>query len=271
MTTSRMLLPLLFAAGLGGPANADDIDRLYRSDAIVTGTGEINRELGFRECLGEVLIKLSGDATIIDTPAFAVLEAQAGSFVSSFAYRDRLEGIPIHDEQGSHDRPHDLTCRFEPTTLDALLAKLGRKPWLRPRPVVTVFLAVKDQKRRFVLTRDGSESPYMADSLHAAAVPLALSTVLPDAAAMADRGLDFATVSQADPETLAGPTKLISDGVPLAGTLVWSDAARGWIARWRMTAGGKAYAWQVSGVSFDDAFRNAMRGAARILSGNGPP
>lgn len=163
MAMSRMLLPLLFAAGLGGPANAGDIGRLYQSDAIVTGTGEINRQIGFRECLSEVLVKLSGDPTILDAPGFAALVAEAGSFASSFSYRDRLEGIPIHDEQGTHDRPHDLTCRYAPATIDPLLAKLGRKPWLAPRPVIAVLLAVEDQRRRFVLARDGDESPYMAD------------------------------------------------------------------------------------------------------------
>ena len=30
-------------------------------------------------------------------------------------------------------------------------------------------------------------------------------------------------------------------------------------------------AWQVRGVSFDEAFRVAMRGAAQVLSGNGQP
>ncbi|TIT43144.1 MAG: DUF2066 domain-containing protein, partial [Mesorhizobium sp.] len=34
---------------------------------------------------------------------------------------------------------------------------------------------------------------------------------------------------------------------------------------------GKTYSWQVRGVSFDEAFRVAMRGAAQILSGNGQP
>lgn len=261
----------LAGAWPGDAVIAADISRFYTSDAIVTGTGERNRQIGFRECLGEVLVKLSGDATIIDNPAFAPLQAEAGKFVSAFSYRDRLEGIPIHDEQGTHDRPHDLTCRFEPATIDPLLARLGGKPWLSPRPVIAVFLAVHDQKRRFVLTQDGDERPYMVDSLFAAAVPLALSAVLPDAAAMADRGIDFATLQHADPAKLTEQAARFKGDVALTGTLVWSDAARGWIAKWRMAASGKTYAWQVSGVSFDDAFRHAIHGAARILSGNGAP
>ncbi|MBZ7922637.1 DUF2066 domain-containing protein [Ensifer adhaerens] len=271
MTTSRMLLTFLFAAGLGAAACAGDIERLYQSDAIVTGTGEVNRQIGFRECLGEVLVKVSGDPTIPKAPGFAALEAEAGSFVASFSYRDRLEGIPIHDEQGTHDRPHDLTCLYAPATLDPLLAKLGRKPWLEPRPVIAVLLAVEDQRRRFVLARDGDESPYMADSLQASATPLALSVTLPDKAAIAGQELDFVTISQAGQDTLSRVARLSEGDVTLAGTLVWSDQARGWIANWRMASSGKDYAWKISGVSFDDAFRNALRGAARILSGNGSP
>jgi hypothetical protein len=57
----------------------------------------------------------------------------------------------------------------------------------------------------------------------------------------------------------------------LAGSLVWSDEALGWIAEWRLASGGKLYRWKVSGVGFDDAFRNALRGAAQVLSGNGAP
>ncbi|MGF6256423.1 DUF2066 domain-containing protein [Ensifer sp. LBL] len=255
----------------GGGAGAADIDALYRSDAIVTGTGEANREIGFRECLREVLVKVSGDPAITEAPGFAAAEARAGSFVSAFSYRDRLEGIPIHDEQGTHDRPHDLSCRYRPATLDPLLADLGRKPWLSPRPRIAVWLAVKDQKRRFVLARDGSESPYMTDSLQAAAEPLALSVVLPDAATVTARKSALGTLPHADPAQLFSPAAQTGGDMPLIGTLVWSDAARGWIAQWQMDAGGRRYRWHVSGVSFDDAFRNAMRGAARILSGNGAP
>lgn len=101
---------VMLLAMFAGAAAADSVRDLYTSDAIVTGTAEENRQIGFRECLGEVLIKASGDQRILELPALAPLMQRAGSFVASFSYRDRLEGIPIHDEQGTHDRPHDLTC-----------------------------------------------------------------------------------------------------------------------------------------------------------------
>ncbi|MCA1404717.1 DUF2066 domain-containing protein [Ensifer sp. IC3342] len=147
--TARMtaLLPLLAVLVGASPAaaRAGNTQDLYVSDAIVTGTGEKNREVGFRECLGEVLVKASGDQRVLAAPALAPLIERAGSFVASFAYRDRLAAIPIHDEQGTHDRPHDLTCRYEPAMIDRLLGTLGSRPWPQPRPRIAVLLAVHDR------------------------------------------------------------------------------------------------------------------------------
>ena len=64
----------------------------------------------------------------------------------------------------------------------------------------------------------------------------------------------------------------LSDGeLPLVGDLRWSDAALGWIANWRLAVNGGGHRWSVSGVNYDEAFRNAVRGAARVLSSNGGP
>jgi hypothetical protein len=57
----------------------------------------------------------------------------------------------------------------------------------------------------------------------------------------------------------------------LVGRLLWSDPALGWIAEWRLATAERAHRWQVRGVSFDDAFRSGLRGAAQSLAGHGPP
>ena len=65
-------------------------------------------------------------------------------FVEGFSYRDLMEGIPVHDEQGSRDRPYDLTVIFEPDEVDAALAALGSAPWTGPRPELLVVVAVRN-------------------------------------------------------------------------------------------------------------------------------
>jgi len=258
-------------AWLATDAKAEDFLPLYQMQAVVTGTGEKNRRLGFEECLRDAVVKVSGDQRLLKAPGLVAALADAASYVESFRYRDRLEGIPIHDEQGTHDRPHDLFCTLDRAKLDALLSVLGSRPWLAERPRLILFLSVENARQRFMLTRGGSESPYMRDSLLAAAEPLAMQVDAPDAKALEAGGIGFQTLSEARPEVLASIAAQSGGDLPLVGSLVWSQEELGWIATWHLGSNGKRYDWQVRGVSFDDAFRNAMAGALQILSGNGRP
>jgi hypothetical protein len=75
---------------------------------------EENRPAAFARCLMDVLVKASGDPRLLEDRRAIDLSQDAGRLVRTFQYRDRLEGVPIHDEQGTRDRPHDLTVDFDP-------------------------------------------------------------------------------------------------------------------------------------------------------------
>lgn len=261
----KLLLAALLACLSPAPALVAEIN-LYSSKAIVTGTGEENRALGLRECVAKVLVRVSGDQRLLHNAAMEAIVEAAASHVASFRYRDRLEGVPIHDEQGSYARPHDLTCVFDPAHVDDLLAQLGSKPWPLPRPGIAVFLHVAQGTRSFVLSEDGGESPYMGESLALAAEPLALEAKLPLAAARPELSGELPS-----PEQFEALHEAAGESVPLAITLEWSDQALGWVANYRMVNEKGVQDWSASGISFDEAFRIAMRGAAQVLSGNGPP
>lgn len=252
-------------------AMAQDVATLYRAKAIVTGTGEANRQIGFRTCLEKVLVRVSGDQRLLKNPRMPALSDKAGGFVAEFRYRDRLEGIPVHDEQGTHDRPHDLTCIYRPETLDPVLASLGGKPWLSARPRLAIFLLVQRGESHFTLTADGSEGPYMRESFEAAAEPLAMTIAFPTTRELQAAKLDGRALSTSDFATLDSLAKTAGADQALAGSILWSDKELGWIADWRLNFEGRDYVWQARGVSFDEAFRVAMKGVGQILSGNGQP
>ncbi|MFD1982684.1 DUF2066 domain-containing protein [Mesorhizobium newzealandense] len=262
---------LLALCAASGPATAADIDDLYQSQTIVTGQGEPNREAGFKICLDAVLVRVSGDQRLLARPEMTALRDKAGSFVTGFRYRDRMEGIPVHDEQGTHDRPHDLFCQYTPTTIDPVLSSLGSKPWLTERPRLAVFLATEQGIRHFALDADDERGELMRESFGNAALPLAMQVAFPRAALLSQAGLDDKTLRDADMAKLDTVATKAGADQALAGSIVWSDKEFGWIADWRLAMGGKTYSWQVRGVSFDEAFRVAIRGAAQVLSGNGQP
>lgn len=253
------------------PALAATLDDLYKAKTIVTGQGEENRQIGFKACLDAVVVRVSGDQRLPKKPAIAALRDKAGSFVAEFRYRDRMEGIPIHDEQGTHDRPHDLTCLYKPGVIDPVLASLGSKPWLAERPRLAIFLAAQQSARHFALAADDERGAPMRESFLNAADPLAMRIAFPEASLLSESGLDDKALHETDMAALDKAAKQAGADQALAGSIVWSDKELGWIADWRLATGGQTYHWQVRGVSFDEAFRVAMRGAAQVLSGNGQP
>jgi hypothetical protein len=246
-------------------------EELYRATAIVTGTGEVNRRLGLALCLDDVLVKVSGDQRLLGDRRVAALAKRASTLVSSFTYHDRLAHRPIRDEQGTRDRPHDLTVTFDKAKIDAALAALGRKPWTGPRPRLVVFVGVNNGAAQYALAVDGERGVDQRDALAAAAAQIAIPIAVPNQAALTAAAASYESLAAPDLAKLDAAAKANGGDRALVGRLTWNDRPVGWIADWHFAAEGKAYRWQIRGVSFDDAFRNGMRGAAQILSGNGAP
>jgi hypothetical protein len=263
-------LAAIAALGCGG-ARAGDVDDLYQAQTIVTGQGEESRGPGFAACLEQVLVKVSGDPRLSGDPGVAALAGRAGALVAEFQYRDRMAGIPVHDEQGTRDRPYDLTVGFDPAKIDAALRTLRREPWRGPRPRVVAFVGVGLGGTTYLLASDGRRGLDQREALMAAAARFGLPLALPDQAALAAAGLSYAGLPAVDLPSLDAAASTMGGDLALAGNLLWSEQALGWIANWRLAARGEGHHWQIRGVSFDDAFRRAMAGAAQILSGHGQP
>jgi len=253
-------------------AQPDSLDDVYTTRAVVTGKDERNRPLGFKLCFEDVLVKVSGDASIVNDRRFKTLATNAGQYVSTFSYRDRLEGKPVHDEQGTYDRPHFLTCQFDPQKINSVLRTLGRKPWLGHRPRLVMLVVVhgraNGRMNSGILSSDGAFDP---DMLANAARRYGLTISLPSFTTLQSNQISIDTAAIAPNDRLLRVAALSNGELPLIGDLRWSDAALGWVATWRLEASGRRHRWSVSGVNYDEAFRNAVRGAARVLSGNGEP
>ncbi|NEU98101.1 DUF2066 domain-containing protein [Bradyrhizobium uaiense] len=270
-TCARGMLRMLLAATLICCGGAMAADGLYRAQTVVTGQGEPNRIIGFGVCLEDVLIKVSGQPMLARDRRLAAYKSKAKEFVSSFDYHDQYAGKPHHDEQGTRDRPYDLTVDFDDKKIDGILAKLDLKPWRSQRPVLGVFVEMQHGPKDYIVTSDGTQSDLQRDALAAAAGKRGMRFVLPSAPA-----LTSANVTPAELLKMPAP-KLTSIVAPrggeaiLVGRLVWDDGDLGWATRWQMAWGGKDYTWQFRGVTFDEAFRRGIGGAAQVLSGNGDP
>lgn len=244
---------------------------LYRAQVVVTGQGEANRIIGFASCLEDVLIKVSGAQRLAGDRRLVAYKSNAKSLVKAFSYHDQFSGKPKRDEQGTRDRPYDLTVDFEEDKIDGVLKALGLKPWLSHRPVLAVLAEMKQGSKNYIVTADGTRSDLQRDALLAAADRRGMGIVLPSARALTKLNLDGVELGTVPSSTLAGIAAKQSGEVALVGRLVWDDRELGWATQWQMDWHGKMHRWQVRGVTFDEAFRRGIGGAAQVLSGNGSP
>ncbi|MGN8544212.1 DUF2066 domain-containing protein [Bradyrhizobium sp. 13971] len=265
----RVLLAAAWIACGGAMAAADD--SLYRAQTVVTGQGEPNRIIGFGACLEDVLIKVSGQPMLAGDRRLAAYRSKAKAFVSSFDYHDQYAGKPHHDEQGTRDRPYDLTVDFDERKIDGILARLGLKPWRSQRPVLGVFAEMQHGPKDYIVTSDGTQSDLQRDALAAAAAKRGMRFVLPDTAALTSASVTAAELLKTPPAKLSSIVAPQGGEATLLGRLVWDDKDLGWATQWRMAWHGKDYKWQFRGVTFDEAFRRGIGGAAQVLSGNGDP
>ena len=242
-----------------------DIGPMYEAYAIVTGTDMRQRPWGFAQTLREVLVRSSGDPRLKDDPRTTELAVHADRLVACFNYVDMMAGVPLHDDQGTYDRPHRLTVYFDPAKIDAILAQFGDKPWRGERPVVVPILLVHGRKPpAYVLSAEIPAGEEQRSSFTTAADQFGMDVRIPiDAELLAwSAGVGH---FPSDP-----PPSSVGQAI-VAGTLDWSETLPGWIGKWRMRWQSADYAWGISGVNYDAAFRNIVRGVVLVASGVGPP
>ena len=264
MWLARTLFAIAVFSVAAKPANTEDFGKFYQAYAIVTGTDMRQRPWGFAQCLREVLVKVSGDPRLKDDPRAVEAAAHADQFVKSFDYIDMMAGIPRKDDQGSYDWPYRLTVYFDPAGINGLLAKWGEKPWRGARPVVVPMLLVRARKPpAYLLSAETPAGKEQRGSLIEAASEFGVTVRLPSEAELAGWGVavDRFPYAKAPPPSRAPGEAIV------VGTLEWSETTPGWIGSWRTRWHGADRAWGITGVNYDAAFRDIVRGVVLLASG----
>ena len=205
-----------------------NIGPMYQADAIVTGTVMRQRPWGFALTLREVLVKSSGDPRLNDDPRTAQLAVHADRFVACFDYVDMMAAVPLHDDQGTSDRPHKLTVYFIPAEIDALLAQFGDKPWRGERPIVVPVLLVHGRKPPpYVLSAEIPAGEEQRGSFATAAQQFGMDVRVPSDAELLAWGASVGHFPGEPPPSSAGEAIVV-------GRLDWNETLPGWMGKWRM-------------------------------------
>lgn len=247
------LLALWFCAG---GAQAQD-DALYEGESMVHSQGEEQRAAALPRALGQVLVKVTGDAAAAADPAFARALGNAASLVQQYRYREDVVNVG-----GAPQVRSVLIARFNPQAVDALVAAAGRTLWPAPRPRPLLWLAIDDGRGPRLV---GEAQQNAVSSLTRRA---------------SERGLGLAfPLGDAQDQTLGGPQAVWRDDIGavrdaalrygnspvLIGKLRRGGA--GWQGEWILIDGGtQLHRWSASDANAATVLAAGADGAASSLS-----
>ncbi len=243
------LLPRL-AAAQSSPVGTE---ALYKAETIVTGTGPSERMRGFRIGVEDVLIKLTGDVSLAGSKAAESVSEHAADLVADYTYEDRMKDLPIHDEQGTRDRPHFLRMRFDAEKFDAALRDAGLKKWTGERPTLAVWIGISEPRGNYVLASQGDgygQREVLKDASKKRAIPV----LLPGTDQTA---VTYDTITKGDIAALRAASKNLGGDAILYGVLDF-DGESHWNTHWTVTGEHADAAWTMNGVTFDAALKGAI-------------
>ncbi|HKJ60999.1 MAG TPA: DUF2066 domain-containing protein [Hyphomicrobiales bacterium] len=251
----RFLACLLIAGRAILPASAQETEAdLYKAETIVTGTVEPERSRGFAAGALQVLVKLTGQLDLVGTSGAAALQKQAPELVTEFSYEDRMKDIPVHDEQGTRERPYFLRIRFDRQKFDHALAIAGFEKWIGKRPVVAVWLGIRDARSEYILSRDGEGGYSQRLVLDEASKLRAIPIILPDDAQTA---VTFADIEKGNRQTIEAVSLEHGADAVLYGLLEFDGNAY-WNCRWSAYGEDVDVQWSLTGVTFDRALKDRI-------------
>lgn len=239
---------------------------LYSATTFVTGQRAETRGPGVRAAFTSVLVKVSGQPDIVGGDDVKDYLGNAASYVARYSYRDRMEGIPHHDEQGSRDRPYDLTVHFIPAKIDEIIEGLGFRVWQRPRPTIMPLVEVAFQGRRFFVTSDGDEGAGQREALLAEADRLGLPLSLPTASRLKSGDVFRLDLERGPGALISTLESAVGSDAVLRGILSWDGDAFVWHSQWRIDSKASTARWSDRSETFDGAFRSGLGGSAAFLS-----
>jgi hypothetical protein len=243
---------------------AQNLASMYQAVTIVTGSDRRYRGVGFARCLRIVLAKVSGNPRLVNDPRVERFAAEANLFVASFDYVDQDAAYHIKDDQGTYDRPFNLTVRFVPAMIDRLLEQLGDRPWRGDRPVIVPVITVRGVTTTYVLSAEIPAGADQRNSLEEVASEFGLRVRFPTDAELTSWGLTSGGI-------LSGSIERPADWAFVIGTLEFKTAVPGWTGSWKLRYQAHDHVWGISGVNFDKAFQNLAAGVAQVASGHGAP
>jgi len=226
---------------LVSPSFAADVANLYQSQIPVSSQSEEEREKVAPDVLRQVILKVVGDRSALDTADLAPILAQTQQHLLQYQYH-RMN--TISDDLTQPDRLAALLS-FNKAKLNDSLTKMGLPIWGRNRPEVLIWLALDENNTRTILSADDHES-MTKSALTEAAIIRGLPILLPVMDLQDQTQVTFSDLSAGFSESIEAASQRYGAPVILMVKAIHDDTGL-LRANWHARINGESEQWQSRG------------------------
>lgn len=215
--TSLLLQACLYCVALLPVAQASEVSGLYEAMVPVAGQSAAERQRAVAEGFRQVVVKLSGQRSVLANPVIQAEAAQASALLESYRYEapvTRQPGQPVDPAQASLR----LRMGFDTRGVSAVLQRAAVPVWASSRPSIYLWVGRDTPAGRQVFGPDTPQGGALLDGAGLRGLPVVLS------------------VSPLLPVEAAPVPAYVADAATRAGARVILAATLGGAAgRWRAT------------------------------------
>ena len=213
---------------------AQPVSDLYKAIVSVAGAEETDRNLAMKQALSQVLVKLSGDRTLLDNPRVKVKLAQAEQFVEQFEYQTR-----------PHDGQRLLVVSFDEDAIKQLLQDLGLSQWSNARPTLLVWIVLEKEGKQSVINK--IEQAPEANTLRIEAATRGLPMLFPILDLEDLRTLRVTDIIVGRREAIEQVARRYNVQTTWVGRVALQDET--WHGQWHLLIGTEQFSWQTESVN----------------------
>lgn len=149
----RRLFIALILLSLTCGSYAAEVDNLYQASAPVSSRDEQERATLTPELLRQVMLKVVGNQSLLDSAALEPVLAKAVSFMQQYEYQRSNIVADL-------TRPDKLSLKlsFEPAAVNTAIRELNLPIWGKIRPDILVWLAVSHEGQQSLLGLESDEA-----------------------------------------------------------------------------------------------------------------
>ncbi|MBB1488043.1 DUF2066 domain-containing protein [Oceanospirillum sediminis] len=250
----RFLLIALVQLALAGPAMAEQVTGLFKSERLVSDQSPEARASVVQGALEEVLIKVSGSSALLQEAEVIELVSAAEQYLAEFSYAENELSEVSGDSADTAGR-YRLQMRFDSRSVMQVLNSARVPVWGSNRPSTIVWLAIESANGRFIMNK--TSNPLLAEIMSDEASRRGLPVKLPEMTAEERQNISVSDIWGQFSDRIQAASSGYNADVIFSGRM-YREASGTWQARWIMIEEGSRKNYSLSSSSLRTLFAESV-------------